>query len=89
MQTVGLREFYISQGFAWAASSYSRNGYVIDEAIEETDALRSEFNSLTGQDTPTGTIITGFSMGRAHHRCRDRASSGRLRRRDADVWRAR
>ncbi|MEE8603643.1 DUF302 domain-containing protein [Euzebya tangerina] len=58
-----LREYFISEGYAWAAASYSQNGYTIDTAIEETDALRSQFFDLTGLDTPTGTIFHGFSMG--------------------------
>ena len=63
VQNPDLRPLFIAEGFAWAASSYSRNGYVIDAAIEETDALREQFNALTSQDTPTGTIIHGVSMG--------------------------
>lgn len=63
VQNPPLRELFISQGFAWAASSYSANGYVIDAPVEETDALRDRFAELTGLDAPQATIVHGFSMG--------------------------
>ena len=63
VQQPQLRELFIDQGFAWAASSYSANGYVIDDSVEELDALRSDFAALTGLDAPTATIIHGVSMG--------------------------
>ncbi len=63
VQPPPLRDLFIAQGFAWAASSYSANGYVIDSSIEETDALRTRFAELTGEDEPTATIVHGFSMG--------------------------
>jgi putative cell wall-binding protein len=63
VQNPPLREFLVSQGIAWAASSYSRNGYVIDEAVEETHALLTAFTDITGAPAPTQTIFHGVSMG--------------------------
>lgn len=63
VQNPPLRELFIDQGFAWAASSYSANGYVIDAAVEETDALREQFAELTGLTAPAATIVHGVSMG--------------------------
>lgn len=64
VQNPSLRELFIAQGFAWAASSYSRNGYTIDAAVEETHALLDGFADLTGgAAAPTDVLFHGVSMG--------------------------
>ena len=56
-----LREFLIAEGFAWAASSYSRNDYDIATGVQDTHALVKRFNGLVGK--PDHVYITGASMG--------------------------
>jgi hypothetical protein len=56
-----LREFLIAQGYAWAASSYSRNDYDPTQGAKDTHALKQLFGGLVGN--PSRTYITGASMG--------------------------
>ncbi len=56
-----LREVLISEGFAWAASSYTRNDYDIKAGVQDTHALAKRFNGLVGK--PDRVFITGASMG--------------------------
>ncbi len=56
-----LREFLVPNGFAWAASSYSRNDYDIQVGVQDTHALAKRFNGIVGK--PDRTYITGASMG--------------------------
>jgi pimeloyl-ACP methyl ester carboxylesterase len=56
-----LRALLISQGFAWAASSYGRNDYDIWNGVHDTHALVERFNGLVG--LPERVFITGASMG--------------------------
>ncbi len=56
-----IREYLISQGFAWAASSFSRNRYDIKAGVQDTMALAKLFNGLV--DKPGRVFITGHSMG--------------------------
>jgi pimeloyl-ACP methyl ester carboxylesterase len=60
-QHQSFREVFLSRGFAFAASDYSRQGWAVKEGIEETEALRRHFVSKHGQ--PSETYITGHSMG--------------------------
>jgi hypothetical protein len=56
-----LRPLLIAQGYAWAASSYSRNDYDISTGVQDTHALVQVFNGLVGN---TGKVyMTGASMG--------------------------
>ncbi len=57
-----LREFYVSQGFAWAASSYQTNGYDVSHGVTDTHALIKLFHDVTGR-TPKDLYMTGLSMG--------------------------
>ncbi|MBC8092651.1 MAG: hypothetical protein H7Y15_12080, partial [Pseudonocardia sp.] len=57
----GLRERFVAQGYAWAASSYDRNGYDVASGVESTKALAGEFGELVGE--PERTYLTGVSMG--------------------------
>jgi pimeloyl-ACP methyl ester carboxylesterase len=57
----GLREHLIGLGYAWAASSYDLNGYVVDAGVRSTRELASEFRRTFGR--PERTYIGGVSMG--------------------------
>lgn len=56
-----LRAYLLSQGYAWAASSYSENGYVIETGIEDTQALNGVFAQAF--EPSDRTYTTGVSMG--------------------------
>lgn len=56
-----LRAFLISNGYAWAASSYSRNAYDPATGAQDTHTLTQYFNGRFGK--PVRTYITGVSMG--------------------------
>lgn len=56
-----LREFLIAQGFAWAASSYSKNGYDPAQGAKDTHQLARYFFDNVAQ--PRRVYITGASMG--------------------------
>ena len=57
----GVRDAFLSRGFAFAASDYSVQGWAVKEAIEETEALRRYFVAKHG--APSETYITGHSLG--------------------------
>lgn len=56
-----LRQFLVASGYAWAASSYSKNAYDPAQGAKDTHALTKLFNGLVGK--PGRTYITGASMG--------------------------
>jgi len=56
-----LRLLLISQGYAWAASSYSRNDYDIHTGVHDTHSLARRFNGIVGR--PERIILSGASMG--------------------------
>ncbi|MGE0598014.1 MAG: hypothetical protein AB7J35_12735 [Dehalococcoidia bacterium] len=56
-----LREAFVTEGYAWAASSYSHNGWVPGVGAQDTLALKREFARLVG--APARTYIVGQSMG--------------------------
>jgi hypothetical protein len=56
-----LRPFLIANGYAWAASSYSKNAYDPAQGAKDTHALTQLFNGIVGK--PSRTYITGASMG--------------------------
>ncbi len=56
-----IRDHLLAQGFAWAASSYSANGYEPDVGLADTLALRDYFVRSFG--APTRSYIFGESMG--------------------------
>jgi hypothetical protein len=58
-----LREFYIENGYAWAASSYRQNGYNVGDGVQDTHDLMVHFPKLTGERAPRETYMTGVSMG--------------------------
>lgn len=52
---------FTDQGYALAESGYAAGGWAIQEAVEDTEALRRHFISKYGQ--PKETFVTGHSMG--------------------------
>ncbi|GGO20936.1 alpha/beta hydrolase [Deinococcus humi] len=58
-----LRDYWLSLGYAWAASSYSSNYYDVQSGVEDTNALALKFTELTGKTKPTKYLIMGVSMG--------------------------
>jgi fermentation-respiration switch protein FrsA (DUF1100 family) len=57
----GLRQRLVEQGYAWAASSYDRNGYDVASGVRSTAALAERFGRLVGR--PSRTYVAGVSMG--------------------------
>jgi hypothetical protein len=63
-----IRRYLIQNGYAWAASSYSKNFYDVRVGVEDTNALALEFNKIAkanGRElaAPSQIYITGHSMG--------------------------
>lgn len=68
VQNVAIRRHLIQNGYAWAASSYSKNYYDVRAGVEDTNALALEFTKIATKNartlaSPTKLYITGFSMG--------------------------
>jgi hypothetical protein len=57
-----LRQYFVDQGFAWAASSYAVNGYDPGDGVADTHDLLQAFPSITGLRTRQ-VIMSGLSMG--------------------------
>ena len=62
-QVSPFREHLISQGFAWAASSYRCNGYVPGQGLLDTIALTDLFTKANDGKSPSRVYLTGGSMG--------------------------
>lgn len=63
-----IRRYLIENGYAWAASSYSRNYYDVRAGVEDTNALALEFTRIAAANSrtlaaPSKIYITGHSMG--------------------------
>jgi hypothetical protein len=63
-----IRRYLIQNGYAWGASSYSKNYYDVKAGIEDTNALANEFNKIATANqrplaAPSKIYITGHSMG--------------------------
>jgi len=56
-----LRKQLIAEGYAWAASSYSENGYTPGIGADDTLALKKHFEQTVGK--PKRTYLAGASMG--------------------------
>ena len=68
VQNVAIRRHLIQNGYAWAASSYSKNYYDVRVGVEDTNALALEFTKIAAKNSralaaPSKIFITGFSMG--------------------------
>jgi pimeloyl-ACP methyl ester carboxylesterase len=66
--TPPIRRYLIDNGYAWAASSYSKNYYDVRAGVEDTNALALSFTKIAGEKgrelaAPTKTYIIGHSMG--------------------------
>jgi hypothetical protein len=57
----GLRQHYIDRGYAWAASSYSTNGYDVAQGVKDSHRLLALFATRVGK--PARVYMTGISMG--------------------------
>ena len=63
-----IRRHLIQQGYAWAASSYSKNYYDVRAGVEDTNALALAFNDIAAANKrplaqPGKFYIMGHSMG--------------------------
>jgi pimeloyl-ACP methyl ester carboxylesterase len=63
-----IRRYLIQNGYAWAASSYSKNNYDVRAGVEDTNALALEFTKIAAKNSrtlpaPSKIYITGHSMG--------------------------
>jgi pimeloyl-ACP methyl ester carboxylesterase len=56
-----IRQYLVTHGYAWAASSYSKNGYDVRQGVKDTHALGDLFKDQIGN--PVRTYLTGHSMG--------------------------
>jgi len=56
-----LRPLLISQGFAWASSSYTTNDYDVKAGVQSTHALAKFMNGQVGE--ASRVYLTGASMG--------------------------
>src|SRR5262245_4232317 len=56
-----IRQWLVTHGYAWAASSFSTNGYDVKQGVKDTHDLGQLFNGLVGN--AKRTYITGHSMG--------------------------
>lgn len=63
-----IRRYLIQNGYAWAASSYTKNYYDVRAGVEDTNALALAFTDIAkargrALATPSRVYITGHSMG--------------------------
>ena len=68
VQDPPIRRYLIDNGYAWAASSYSKNYYDVRAGVEDTNALVLAFNTIVAANgrtlaAPTRTYLFGRSMG--------------------------
>lgn len=76
-----IREHLIEQGYAWAASSYERNGYAVRQGVDDTKELADYVIAELLPAEPDQVFISGASMGghitgvsiEEHHRLYDGA----------------
>jgi acetyl esterase/lipase len=65
---IPIRRYLIENGYAWAASSFSKNSYDVRSGIEDTNALALAFTTIAAQNNrplaaPSRIYIVGASMG--------------------------
>jgi hypothetical protein len=63
-----MRRYLLDNGYAWAASSYSKNYYDVRVGVEDTNALALNFVQIAAAKgrtlaAPSKIFITGLSMG--------------------------
>lgn len=57
----GFRAWLLDEGYAWAASTYSKNSYNVSIGVKDTHALSRFFNGKVGN--PDAVYVAGYSMG--------------------------
>ena len=62
-----FRQYLITNGYAWAASSYSKNDYNVATPAVETRQLAGQFDQLTGAAAARCGVPGGRIHGRKHH----------------------
>lgn len=65
---IPIRRHLIENGYAWAAATFSKNGYDVRTGIEDTNALALAFGTIAAQNgrqlpAPSKLYIVGASMG--------------------------
>ena len=68
VQDPPIRRFLVENGYAWAASAYSKNYYDVRAGVEDTNALALAFNEIAERNgrrlaRPAKTFVYGRSMG--------------------------
>ncbi len=63
-----IRRHLLEQGYAWAASSYTKNYYDVRAGVEDTNALALAFTDIAAKNgraiaAPSRTYIVGVSLG--------------------------
>ncbi len=58
---IPIRDWFIKNGYAWASSSYSANGWAVRQGADDTKDLAEFFGSSIAK--PKRTFILGASMG--------------------------
>ena len=61
-EEVPFRQWLLENGYAWAASTYSKNDYNVGTAVTDTYRLSRYFRRVAGE-RPDRTYIAGASMG--------------------------
>lgn len=66
--TPSIRRYLLDNGYAWAASSYSKNYYDVRVGVEDTNKLALKFKDIASTngrtlDEPTKRYLVGHSMG--------------------------
>lgn len=61
-EEVPFRQWLLDNGYAWAASTYSKNGYNVATAVADTYFLARHFPDVAGAE-PGRVYISGASMG--------------------------
>ncbi|MCP4223124.1 MAG: prolyl oligopeptidase family serine peptidase, partial [Actinomycetia bacterium] len=60
-EEVPFRQWLLDNGYAWAASTYSKNDYNVAQGVKDTHALATFFNGQVSK--PNRVYIAGASMG--------------------------
>ena len=58
-----IRRHLVRNGYAWAASGFSKNSYDVRAGLEDTNKLALAFATVTGRAAPSRIYIMGHSMG--------------------------
>jgi hypothetical protein len=64
-----IRQYLLTNGYAWAASSYSKNGYDVRQGVKDSHALGEFFNGF-----PSGAALSLLAPFRSHARQGDSAT---------------